>query len=211
MGAPTHIVTAGLARPPADRSGPLMSPIAATWPPQRSPPVSTPKLHALEETHRPGLISLGYATQAALARRQHPIIIGGRISAASGHRLARCALRRAAVPVRWFVLLAGMPIAMSTRPKADAAICMARSLGLCTGREGLRTLSLICPMPYRHDNYSDHRGLRLRRRRERAALQETTIQRVDHARRLMKPASPRLEHLLERSAARTRMLVHVSL
>jgi len=87
--APTHIATAGRARAVTDL-GHGCHRYRGNVAPQRSPPVSNPKLHPRLKGPSPGLHSSWLNATQAPARPAHPFIMGGDFMRwRSGHRSGR--------------------------------------------------------------------------------------------------------------------------
>ncbi len=168
-------------------------------------PGQHPKLHALEETIA-WTHSLAEATQAAL-QDGTPIIMGGDHALASGTVLG--AMRHAQAQERpLFVLWLDAHSDFHTPESTDSGNLHGTPLGYVTGREGFDAFPDL-PYPLPHDNIAII-GLRSVDAAERAALQETTIQRVDMREIDETGIATPLNTFLEKVAAANGML-HVSL
>ncbi|WP_386167364.1 arginase [Sulfitobacter pontiacus] len=168
-------------------------------------PGKHPKLHALEETIA-WTHSLAEATQAAL-QDGTPIIMGGDHALASGTVLG--AMRHAQAQERpLFVLWLDAHSDFHTPESTDSGNLHGTPLGYVTGREGFDAFPDL-PYPLPHDNIAII-GLRSVDAAERAALQETTIQRVDMREIDETGIATPLNTFLEKVAAANGML-HVSL
>lgn len=143
-------------------------------PPAPYTPGQHPKLHALEETVA-WTQSLAEAAEIAL-NDGTPIFMGGDHALASGTVLG--AMRYAQAQGRpLFVLWLDAHSDFHTPESTDSGNLHGTPLGYVTGREGFDAFPAL-PYPLPHDNIAII-GLRSVDAAERAALQETTIQRVD--------------------------------
>ena len=168
-------------------------------------PGQHPKLHALEETVA-WTQSLADAAEAAL-HDGTPIFMGGDHALASGTVLG--AMRFAQAQNRpLFVLWLDAHSDFHTPESSDSGNLHGTPLGYVTGREGFDAFPDL-PYPLPHDNIAII-GLRSVDAAERAALQETTIQRVDMREIDETGIATPLNAFLEKVAAANGML-HVSL
>ncbi|MBA99022.1 MAG: arginase [Sulfitobacter sp.] len=168
-------------------------------------PGEHPKLHALEETVA-WTQSLAAAAEAAL-KDGTPIFMGGDHALASGTVLG--AMRHAQALERpLFVLWLDAHSDFHTPESTDSGNLHGTPLGYVTGREGFGAFPEL-PYALPHDNIAII-GLRSVDAAERAALQETTIQRVDMREIDETGIATPLNSFLEKVAAVNGML-HVSL